>query len=235
MEKKLTTTPTTGDRTAAIISGLTLLLMVPCAGFSFGFVFSNNFIPKDVSTTSQNLRDHEFSFRLSVISWLFIAICDVIVSWSLHQFLKKLDETFSQLVAWFRLIYTAVFAASMFNLVLVASLLDKSTTTWSFFEPKQTDSLIYFFMKGFEDCWSFSLIIFGVHLFLLGILTFKSSQIPKLISLLVVVGGIGYAVVHAANLIAPSYKNILEIIFILPMFLGEIGFGVWLLVFGGKK
>jgi hypothetical protein len=233
MEKKSTSTSEYSQRTFAIISGISLLIMVPCAGFSYGFVFSNNFT-KDASTTSQNLRENEILFRLSIISWLIIAICDVIVSWSIHQFLKKLDETFSLVTAWFRLIYTAVFAASILNLVFIVSLLDKSASYLSSFEPKQIDSLIYFFMKSFEDCWSFSLIVFGVFLILLGILTFKSLQIPKIISLLIIIGGIGYSVVHVAHLLTPSYKNVLESIFILPMFLGEIGLGVWLLIYGGK-
>ncbi|WP_338537334.1 DUF4386 domain-containing protein [Helicovermis profundi] len=91
-------------------------------------------------------------------------------------------------------------------------------------------------IEKFNSIWSFDLIIFGCHLIALG-LTFKATKLPRLISILLVIGGVGYIIVETLHIIILSYSNIVRLIntlFMIPMTFGELGFGVWLFVKSNK-
>jgi hypothetical protein len=85
--------------------------------------------------------------------------------------------------------------------------------------------------------WSFGLIIFGVHLFIIGCLVMKSSFIPRILGILLLIASFSYIFIHIMHLFLPQYDNvtgIFENILSLPMALGELGLGLWMLVKGGK-
>ncbi|MNG16768.1 hypothetical protein D3C84_1007060 [compost metagenome] len=93
------------------------------------------------------------------------------------------------------------------------------------------------FLEAFEFTWSIGLIIFGGHLMIVGYLTFRSNSIPKVISILLLLASIGYIVINLCNTFFPEYHeaiSILQFAFSIPMILGELGFGIWLLFRGGK-
>jgi hypothetical protein len=72
---------------------------------------------------------------------------------------------------------------------------------------------------------------------IVGYITLKSDNIPKVIGILLLLASIGYIVIHLFNTFLPQYNgviSILNIIFSLPMIVGELGFGIWLLLRGGK-
>ena len=93
------------------------------------------------------------------------------------------------------------------------------------------------FLSSFEYTWSVGLIIFGLHLFVLGYVTFLCKHIPKCISILLFLASIGYIVIHVMNTMFSQYDamiSILNVVFQLPMIAGELGFSIWLLIKGGK-
>jgi hypothetical protein len=70
-----------------------------------------------------------------------------------------------------------------------------------------------------------------------GYLAFKSDSIPKIISILLLLASIGYIVINLCKTFFPEYDgviSILQFVFSVPMIVGELGFGIWLLFKGGK-
>ena len=85
--------------------------------------------------------------------------------------------------------------------------------------------------------WSIGLIIFGGHLMIVGYLTFRSENIPKLISILLLIASLAYITIHVCYTFLPqlnAFTSVLEAVLTFPMVLGELGFGIWLLFKGGK-
>ncbi|WP_145385827.1 DUF4386 family protein, partial [Staphylococcus epidermidis] len=68
------------------------------------------------------------------------------------------------------------------------------------------------FLEAFEYIWSIGLIIFGLHLFALGYVTFLSKQIPKFISVLLFIAAIGYIVIHVMNTMFSQYDAMISIL-----------------------
>jgi hypothetical protein len=84
----------------------------------------------------------------------------------------------------------------------------------------------------FEQLWFLGLILFGIHLLMLGIFNVKNTIIPKGLSWLIVVGGFCYVLIHFLKLAGDGYSNLLSFIepyLSVPMSLAEILLAFWLL------
>ncbi|WP_370632764.1 DUF4386 domain-containing protein [Halobacillus sp. Nhm2S1] len=89
----------------------------------------------------------------------------------------------------------------------------------------------------FERIWSLGLIVFGIHLIMAGIAASKACFIPKVLSGLLILAGVSYLLIHSMYQAFPQYETstaAIETILSLPMMMGELGFGMWLLVKGIK-
>ncbi len=75
-------------------------------------------------------------------------------------------------------------------------------------------------------------IFWGLWLFPLGYLIYKSGYFPKIIGLLVIVAGIGYTLDSFLKLLLPEFERILSVLEIMTF--GEIIFLIWLLIKGAK-
>ncbi|EJS66586.1 DUF4386 domain-containing protein [Bacillus cereus] len=218
------------ERKFAITAGTALLIMAFAAFFSYGFVHGNLVVQDDASTTLHNIQTSNSLFKAEIFGWIIIFIMDIIAAWALYFFLKPIHASISLLAAWLRLMYTAILGIGVFNLIL-ALLLSKSIIA-------NPETYTMLFLSAFEYIWSVGLIIFGLHLFVLGFVTFLSKHIPKFISVLLFIAAIGYIVIHVMNTMFSQYDaiiSIIQIVFQLPMIAGELGFAIWLLLKGGKS
>ncbi|MCG7410835.1 DUF4386 domain-containing protein [Paenibacillus sp. ACRRX] len=226
----------TDQRKMALTAAISLLIMTLAAFFSYGFVHGSLVVQGDATATYHNLLSSNVLFKAEILGWIIILFCDIVVAWAFYMFLRPIDNHLSLLGAWFRLIYTAVLGIAILNLILVL-LLTNSTVHSSLFKNDQLQAHVMLYLTAFETIWSIGLIIFGGHLLLVGYLAFKSNSIPKGISILLLIASIGYIATHLCNTFFPHFDVIMTILkftFTVPMIVGELGFGIWLLLRGGK-
>lgn len=217
-------------RTAAITSGIALIIMALVAGFSYGYVHNSLVVYGDVSTTYQNVTSSIMLFKAEMVGWIVVLILDVIVAWSFYIFLKPVNQALALLSSWLRLTYAAILGIAILNLLFVLLLVNNAS------ETGELQANVTLYLEAFEMIWSVGLIVFGVHLLVVGWVAFLSNSIPKIFSILLVIAAIGYIVIHLgkALLIEQSIISTMEFIFNIPMIVGELGFGLWLLFKGGK-
>ncbi|NMC58950.1 MAG: DUF4386 domain-containing protein [Candidatus Methanofastidiosa archaeon] len=223
-------------RKAALIAGITMFIIAIFAAFAVGVVGTRLIVDGDATATMSNIKKSISLFQAGIFSWLVILICDIVISLALYIFLKQIDRSLSLLGAWFRLAYSAVLGIAILNLVLVSILLSRDHEIL-FYQTDQLKSLLMLFVIAFHKMWSLGLIIFGFHLFIIGCLVMKSSFIPRFFGILLFIASFSYMFIHIMHLFLPQYENttrIIENILSLPMALGELGLGIWMLVKGGK-
>ncbi|MGD6958223.1 DUF4386 domain-containing protein [Rossellomorea aquimaris] len=219
---------------SAIIAGISLLIMGIVAAFSYGYVHNSLVASRDPVATLKNIEASFSLFQLEIIGWIVIVLMDILVSWAFYVFLKPTDRGLSLLAGWLRLVYTSILATAVSHLVMASNLVRQHMSGESIeLEP-------WDFMRSilaFESIWSLGLIIFGIHLILVGNIALKAKHIPKVISILLIIAGISYTLIHLLHGFFPQLgkvTSITEMILILPMTIGELGFGVWLLLKGRK-
>ena len=192
-------------------------------------------VEDNAAVTTNNIQASETLFRTGIFSWLIILICDVLAAWGLYIFLKLVNNSLSLIMAWFRLVYAAILGAAILNFIDVLSLIGGDGYL-NGFDVAQVQSMVMRSINGFYALWSVGLIIFGIHIYLLGYLIVKSGYMPKTLGILLLLASIGYIATNLIDLLLPAYEaisNIIEWIFILPM-LSEVALGFWLLLKGGK-
>ncbi|WP_100402652.1 DUF4386 domain-containing protein [Bacillus sp. FJAT-42315] len=224
------------QRKYALTAGISLVIMTLAAFFSYGFAHESLVVPGDAEATFHNITSSTTLFKAEIIGWIIILISDIVVAWAFYLFIKPIHQSLSLLGAWLRLTYATILGMAILNLIFVL-LLTINTDYLSLLKTDQLQALIMLFLQAFESIWSIGLIIFGGHLMIVGYLAFKSENIPKVISILLLVASIGYIVIHLGKAFLPQYDeviSILNLVFIVPMIAGELGFGIWLLFRGGK-
>ncbi|WP_340007594.1 DUF4386 domain-containing protein [Paenibacillus sp. FSL K6-0276] len=224
----------TDQRTPALIAGISLIIMTLASFFSYGYVHASLVVQGDASATFHNLMSSSTLFKAEILGWVIILVSDIVVAWAFYMFLKPMNNGLSLLGAWFRLTYAAILGIAILNLLFVW-LLANSADPLSISDQLQAQVMLY--LDAFESVWSIGLIVFGGHLLIVGYVAVKSNGIPKIISILLVIAGVGYMLIHLCNAFLPQFDGVitvLKFIFTVPMIVGELGFGLWLLFKGGK-
>jgi Domain of unknown function (DUF4386) len=213
-------------RQAALVAGFCYLTPVTYAEFS---IWPRLLIPGHIEETVQNISAHPRLFALGILCNLITLIEDVVIAWALYVLLVPVNRALSLLTAWFRLMYTAIALFAVLNLVTVFRLL----TTPDFatlFGSSQLNAQIQLLLRSFRYDWSMSLLIFGIHLILLGYLIYRSGYIPKALGVLLVLDGTGWVV----NSLDPYLYPNVNLGFLFPISFAELLLPAWLLIRGWR-
>jgi len=225
------------QRTAALAAGISLIVMALAAFFSYGYAHGTLINFEDADATLNRLMSSSMLFKAEILGWLIILICDIIVAWALYVFLKPYHHHLSLLGAWFRLIYTSILGAAILNLFIVMILTGQANVQ-ILLETPQQQAQVMVALAAFESTWSFGLIVFGGHLLITGLVAYKADPIPRWISILLLIAALGYMFTHLFSIVYAQENKAIEIltmILTVPMTIGELGFGLWLLFRGGKS
>lgn len=224
-----TTTNKTSLRTAALIAGIGLLIMVVAAPFAELFVFPKLVVSGNAAETAQNIIANKTLFTSAIFAYLITFICDLIVAWALYVLLKPVNEELSLLTAWFRWVYTVIALDALLNLVTVLRILNTSDSLTGS-QPDQFSAQVMLSIQAFRSHWYFGLIFFGMHLGLLGYLAIRSKYIPSILGMLLIIAGSGYLLTNLKPFLFPT----INLDFAEYTFYGELIFMLWLLIKGPR-
>lgn len=213
---------TRATRRAGLVAGVALLLLAVLAGFG-NFVVVEGLVTRgDAARTAADLSASLGTFRLGVAALLGAVALDVVVAWALQVFFRPVDRPLSLLAGAFRLVYAGVFLAAVVQLARVPGLVGAGGDTM----PSQVLARV----DSFDRLWSAALLLFGIHLVLLGLLAYRSGYVPRLLGVLLIVAGAGY--VLDTTVAALSTGSPFEVSTV--TFVGELLLAVWLVVRGGR-
>jgi hypothetical protein len=227
--KMTNSTNKTSLRRAALIAGLAILAMVIAAPFAELYVFPKLLVSGKAAETAKNIIANEALFRAGIFGYMITFICDLLAAWALYVFLKPVNESLSLLTAWFRLVYTVIAFVALLNLVAVLRLLNTPDYK-TVFEPDQLYAQIKLSLNSFRSGWYFGILFFGIHLELLGYLVLRSTYIPKILGVLLIISGLGYLI----NALKPIVFPNIHLDFAKFTFFGELIFMLWLIIKGSR-
>ena len=215
-------------RQAALIAGFALLIMggTPFAEF---YAYARLVDLDDIPATVNNIAAQPDLFLAAFFGYFITFVGDIVVAWALYVLLAPVNRALSMLTAWFRLAYTLVALFALFKLVTVYRLIDAG----QFSAVHGTETLnahIEILIRGFRYEWSLGLVLFGVHLALLGYLCFRAGYIPRYIGVLLAIAGLGYVVMYLGPYLYPE----VELGWLFATFFGELVFMLWLLLRGWR-
>ena len=220
----------------AKVAGFSLLLVGAAGIFANFFVMGRLIVPDDATATANNITANDLVFRFGVLGFIIMYILDLVIAWALYVLLKQVNKNVALLATLFRVVYTVISSAALFNFLSISHLLSDDARL-EVTEPNQIGFEVMTLINAINNAWTIGLVFFGVHLLLLGYLIFKSGFIPKILGILMLLAGLGYFTDNIAWILLSNYADLMAIlsliIFVLAV-IAEIAFAIWLLVKGKK-
>ena len=225
------------QRKIALVAGISSLVLAAAAMVAEFYARQQLIVPHDATATAQRVIAGQASFRIGIFGFAISLICDLLISWAMYVFMKQTNKQLSLLAAWFRLVYTVIFALAVVELVNGFQVLTDGNLT-AVLEQDQVNAFAMQHFQAFDNGWTIGFLFFGLHLVFLGYLAVKSGFVPKVIGVLLFIAGVAYFFSNLAKLILPDYEvyaAIFTSVVAIPSIIGELSLAIWLVVKGGKK
>jgi hypothetical protein len=188
----------------------------------------------DAAATVSNIAAHEWQFRIGFVGDLLAGVLFFLAAWALYALLKPVNKNLSLLFLLLNLGGVAVRFAIDINYI-AALLLSSGTEPLKVFQADQLQALAMTFLYLQKNGYWASQIFFGVWLFPLGYLVFKSGFLPKVLGILLMASCVTWTTTSFLYLLyVPGYTAITYISYPLG-FISEFGLTLWLLIKGVKE
>lgn len=211
----------------ARIGGVLYLAIIVLGLFGEAFVRGTLVVSGDATATANAILASEPLWRAGIAGDLLMHVLDLPVILVLYFLLRPVSEALALLATFFNLIQTAVLAANKLNLLAPILLLGNANGLDAF-SPEQLHALSYLAITAHGYGFGAGLIFFGFACLFRGYLIFKSGYFPRILGLLMALAGLSYLVNSFALLLAPGLASALFPAILVPAFVGELCFALWL-------
>jgi len=217
----------TSPRFKARMAGVFQLLEALTAASPGVFVLGRLVVSGNAAATAANILGHERLFWVGFASSLIGVACHIAWAFLMYELLKPVNRSVSLLAAFVILVACAIQAlTSLFYLAPLLILTGGSSL--SAFTPQQLQALALMFLKLNDYANAIYLVFFGFWCVLIGYLIFRSTFLPRILGVLLVISGLGFV-----TYLYPPLAYYLFLPYIATASaLGEIPLEFWLIVMG---
>jgi hypothetical protein len=186
-------------------------------------------VPGDAAATVRNITASEMLFRLSLVSDLIRQALLMLLPLILYKLLKPVNKSIASLMLIIAMVCVPLSLLNELNHFAVL-LLSSGAGYLAAFKADQLNALVMFFLE-LRKYGTFIPQILSFWILLLGYLVFKSGFLPRILGILLILGGLCYTASAVLFLLFPDFDTT---IFGLFAFIGELIFYLWLLIKGVK-
>lgn len=218
------------SKRTARVAGLWYLLLAITAGFSWMYV-NKTFIAGDAILTTKNIISTECQYLLSIICNIVGQLSFIFLVLTLYRLFEKVNKSKARIMLTLVLVSVPVmFVNIIFQSGALIILSRADYMNLSSFD--QIAELVTIFLHLYIIGVYVVDIFWGLWLFPLAYLVYKSNYFPQIIALVLIISGGGYIVDSISFLIAPELHMIIAQYLSIPEALGELVMLFWLLIKG---
>ena len=214
-------------RFKARMAGACQLLEAVTATFGQVIVRDRLVVAGNAAATAANILGHQPLFWLGFASSLIGVAFHIAWALLMYELLKPVNRSLSLLAAFVILVGCAMQALTSF-LYLAPLLILQGGNSFSAFTAEQLQALALMFLKLNAYAFNIDLVFFGIWCVLTGYLIFKSTFLPRILGVLLAIGGLGYM----SYLYPPLAYSLFIPYIVVASALGEIPLEFWLIVMG---
>jgi len=198
--------------------------------FSIMYVPSTLIVSGDATATANNIMDNELLFRMGIAGSLIVQLIQILVVLVLYKLLKPVNKNYAVLMVVFALVGIPISMLNTLNRVAALVLLNGADFL-EVFGVDQLHALVMLFLNLNEQGVMIAQLFWGLWLFPLGYLVYKSGYFPRILGVLLMIGCFGYLLDSFSNFLF-NEEIILPVSILLTS--GEILFMGWLLIKGAN-
>jgi Domain of unknown function (DUF4386) len=198
--------------------------------FALMYVPDKLIVHGNATVTANNIAAHETLFHLGIAADLLGQALFVVVALALYDLLKGVNQW--NALAMLTLILVAIPIAFLNEVNAIAALvLVRGADFLSLFDKPQRDALAMFFLNLRSSGFDVAGIFWGLWLFPLGMLVYRSGFLPRVLGALLMADCFTYLANSFTSLVLPRYEHIVYQ-WMSPLQLAEVLLILWLLIKG---
>lgn len=198
--------------------------------FAEVFVRGTLVVRDDAAATATNILAHEPLYRFGLAADLIMIACYITVTLFFYGLFKPVGRSLSLLAAFFSLVGIAVLAANSLNHLAPLVFLGGAHYL-SAFETTQLQALALISLKMHARGYSIAGVFFGVYCLMIGYLIFRSGFLPRILGVLMAIGGLSYLTDSFVIFLLPTLAARLPDTTVLGG-IAELSLCLWLIVMG---
>jgi hypothetical protein len=210
-----------------------LYLLTSIVGF-FAIVYVPNKVIVDgnAAATAGNILASEPLFRLGIAAELIGQAGFIFVALALYQLLKGVNRRQASLMV--TLIVVSIPIAFLNELNAMAALaLARDTNFLSAFDKPHRDALAMLFIHLHNRGFGIAQIFWGLWLFPLALLVYRSRFLPRFLGVWLAFGGFANVLLSLTGILSPAY-HAKVFTWSQPALFGEVVFMLWLIIKGAR-
>lgn len=218
----------------ARVAGFLYLIVVICGTLYLQYIPSKIKLRGDQSAIVSNLSAAEPLFKIGIICELICWVFFLVLPVFLYKLFKPVHETCAKLMVIFAIVQVPISFINVLNKFAILSLVNDAIYL-KVFTINQLNAQLLLYLHLYQHGNFINQIFWGLWLFPLGYLAFKSRFLPKVLGILLMAGCVGYLIDFFGSFLFPGYDQTLVSNYItLPAGLGEIAICFWLMIAGVK-
>jgi hypothetical protein len=223
------------SKKTARIAGVVYLTVVVTGIFNLAYVPSQLIVWNDAATTFNRIVTNETLFRLSIVAGIVCYIAFLFLPLVLYKLLNAVNRYAAIGMVSLAVVSVPISLLNLNHKMAVLTLIGKSSYL-STFQINELHTQVMLSLQNYENGIEILTVFWGLWLFPLGYLVFKSGILPKILGVLLMLGCVGYVINFTGGFLFENYSDYGIARFIsLPASLGEIGTCLWLLIMGAKE
>ncbi len=216
------------------IAGFLYLLLIVLAPIRLAYIPSKLFVHGNASATVANISAHELLFRLGIVADLFCGVILIFLALAFYRLFREVDQNLA--------VQVVILGGVMPGVIDFVNVLNDAgvlivmhgTDFLSVLEKPQRDALAVLFLRLHNQEIVAAGILWGLWLFPLAILIYKSRFLPRFLAVWLFINGFAYLVTSTTGLLFPQYEDrVSNVAF--PALLGEVALMLWLVIKGAKQ
>jgi len=221
----------TSPRQLARIAGGLYLLNIVAGFIAIVVVPALLFVAGDAAATLRNIQATELLYRLSLAAHLIPIVCNVPLVVILYDLLKGVNRRLALMMVFYSVVGTAVESANLLHQFTPLVLLDGGHGLHAL-TAEQMQALASAPLRLQTFGYDIQQVIYAGYLLAAGYLVFRSTFLPRIVGVLLVIGALSYLIYSFASFISPEFAARLVPYIQLPSLVGEGSLCLVLLVIG---
>lgn len=213
-------------------AGLLYVLASVVGFFAMGYVPDKLIVHGNAAATANNIAASETLFRLGIAGELLGQAAFIFVALALYDLLKEVNQRQASLMVMLILVSIPIAFLNELN-SFAALVLARGAEFLSIFDKPQRDALAMLFLNLHGRGFVVAEIFWGLWLFPLARLVYKSRFLPRFLGVWLALAGFAWIILSLTGVLLPQYQDKVYA-YSQPAIVGEIAFMLWLLIKGAK-
>jgi hypothetical protein len=214
-----------------LVGLLYLLVSIP-GFFALIYVPTKLIVHGNATVTAGNIAASETLFRVGIACNLISQILFIWVAVALYDLFKSVNRRHAVVMVGLIVISVPIALLNELN-AIAALILVRGADFLSLFDQPQRNAMAMLFLSLHTQGFVIAEIFWGLWLFPLGLLVYRSGFLPRILGILLMLNCLSYVVNSLTSILAPPYTHIVSQ-WMRPLGFGELIFMFWLLVMGAN-